>query len=131
MLGRVLGRLHHDAAHRPGDGAELAADALLEAIGVAMQDVAAARAWRDGLVPVRVPEGDGRLGADAGGSCHASGRSKGAWFVSAMPAIKYRKKAGSSGSTNHQVCWALTISTSLTEPARMKTGTSERPSAIS
>src|SRR5438309_689764 len=41
-----------------------------------------------------------------------------------MPAIKYRKKAGSSGSTHHQVCWALTISTSLTEPARMKTGTS-------
>src|SRR5438132_13563153 len=62
MLGRVLGRLHHDAAHRTGDGAELAADALLEAIGVAMQDVAAALAWGDGLLPFRVLDGDDRLG---------------------------------------------------------------------
>src|SRR5438270_12775039 len=62
MLRRVLGRLHHDAAHRAGDGAELAADALLEAVGVAMQDMAATLAWRDGLLPFRVLDGDNRPG---------------------------------------------------------------------
>src|SRR6266550_5452772 len=62
MFGRVLGRLYHDAAHRAGDGAELAADALLEAVGVAMQDMAATLARRDGLLPFRVLDGDDRLG---------------------------------------------------------------------
>src|SRR3989442_14168587 len=61
MLGRVLGRLHHDAAHRAGDGAEFAADALLEAVSIAVQDVAATLARRDGLLPLRVLDGDDRL----------------------------------------------------------------------
>src|SRR2546429_8619100 len=67
MLGRVLGRLHYDAAHRTGDGAELAADALLEAIGVAMQDVAAALAWRGGVLPFPGLDGGDRVGGVVGG----------------------------------------------------------------
>src|SRR5207245_9860057 len=62
MLRRVLGRLDHDAAHRAGDGAEFAAHALLEAVGVAMQDVSATLARRNGLLPFRVLDGDDRLG---------------------------------------------------------------------
>src|SRR2546430_2437694 len=62
MLGRVLGRLHHDAADRTGDGAELAADAFLEPVGVAMQDMAATLARRGGLLPFRGLDRDDRLG---------------------------------------------------------------------
>src|SRR5467141_3961810 len=73
MLGRVLGRLHDDAAHRAGDGAELAADALLEAVGIAVQDVAAARARRNGLLPFRILDGDDRLGVVLEGSRQGTG----------------------------------------------------------
>src|ERR1700737_4639656 len=62
MLGSVLRRLHDDAADGAGDGAELAADALLQAVGIAMQDVAAALTWRDRLLPLRILDGDDRLG---------------------------------------------------------------------
>src|SRR5260370_24685967 len=62
MLRGVLGGLHHDAARGARDGAELAADALLQAIGVAVKDVAAALAWRDRLLPLGVLNGDDRLG---------------------------------------------------------------------
>src|SRR2546421_11516198 len=77
MLGRVLGRLHHDAAHRTGDGTELAADALLEAVGVAMQDVAAARAWRGGVLAVRGLAGDERLGGVLEGRRQSTGDGEG------------------------------------------------------
>src|SRR5919109_4548732 len=62
MLGRVLGRLDHDAPHRAGDGAQLATDALLQPIGVAMQDMTAALARRDRLLPLGVFDGDDRAG---------------------------------------------------------------------
>src|ERR1700686_2022086 len=62
MLGSVLRRLDHDAADRAGDGAELAADALLEAVGVAMEDMLPSLAGRDGLLPLRVLDGDDRFG---------------------------------------------------------------------
>src|SRR6266550_9512659 len=78
MLGRVLGRLHHDAAHRAGDGAELAADALLEAVGVAMQDVAATLARRNRLLPFRVLDGHDRLGVVLEGRRQGTGDVDGA-----------------------------------------------------
>src|SRR5256884_6398587 len=77
MLGRVLGRLHHDAADRAGDGAELAPDALLEAVGVAVQDVAAALARRDGLLPFRVLDGDDGLGVVLEGCRQGTGDVEG------------------------------------------------------
>jgi hypothetical protein len=78
MLGGVLGRLHHDAAHRAGDGAELAADALLEAVGVAMEDVLPAFARRDRLLPLRVLDGDNRLGVVLEGRRQGAGDIDGA-----------------------------------------------------
>src|ERR1700674_1093876 len=73
MLGSVLGRLHHDAADRAGDGAELAADALLEAVGVAMEDVLPTLPRRDGLLPLRVLDGDDRLGVVLEGGRQGAG----------------------------------------------------------
>src|SRR5437879_12414520 len=78
MLGRVLGRLHHDAAHRTGDGAELAADALRQAVGVTMQEVAAALARRHRLLPFRVLDGDDRLGVVLEGRRQGTGDVEGA-----------------------------------------------------
>src|SRR6266851_4791497 len=62
MLGGVLRRLHHDAADRAGDGAKLAAHALLQAVGVAMEDVLPTLARWDGFLPLRVLDRDDRLG---------------------------------------------------------------------
>src|ERR1700732_1442813 len=61
MFSGVLGRLHHDAANRAGDRAELAADAFLQAVGVAVQDMAGALARGDRLLPLRVLDSDDRL----------------------------------------------------------------------
>src|SRR5438105_3150220 len=78
MLGRVLGRFHHDAAHRAGDGAELAADTFFEAVGVAVQDVAAALARGDGLLPFRIFDSDNRLGVVLEGRRQGTGDVDGA-----------------------------------------------------
>src|ERR1700730_1117429 len=77
MLGGVLGRLHHDAADRAGDGAELAADALLETVGVAMEDVFPTFARRDRLLPLRVLDGDDRLGVVLEGCRQGAGDIEG------------------------------------------------------
>src|SRR2546428_11030082 len=58
VLRGVLRRLDHDAAHRAGHGAQLTAHALLEAVRVAVQDVAAPVARRDRLLLLRVLDGD-------------------------------------------------------------------------
>src|SRR5579885_2976011 len=58
VLRVVLGGADGDAAHRAGAGAELAADALLHAVVVAVQDVAAAVAGRGRLLLLRPLQGD-------------------------------------------------------------------------
>ena len=62
MLGRILGRLDHNAADRTCNGAELAAHTLLQAVGIPVQDVLAALARRHRLLPLRVLDGDDRPG---------------------------------------------------------------------
>src|SRR4051812_6808989 len=61
----------------------------------------------------------------------ASGRSKGARFVSPTPATAYSTKAGNSTRPNHRPCWAPTICEVDNEPAYMNTATSERLIATS
>jgi hypothetical protein len=47
VLGVVLGGLNIDAAHRTGPGAELATDALLQAVVVAVEDMPTPMPRRD------------------------------------------------------------------------------------
>src|SRR3954469_3748520 len=61
----------------------------------------------------------------------ASGRSKGARFVSPTPEMAYSTNAGKSTRPNHRPCWALTICEVDSEPAYMNTATSERLIATS
>src|SRR2546421_8841508 len=70
MLGRVLGSLDHDAAHRAGDRAQLAADTLLQAVGVAVQDMPAARPRGNRFLPLRVLDRHDRPGVVLEGGGH-------------------------------------------------------------
>src|ERR1700722_12603532 len=58
MVGRVVQAAHVDAVGRADTGAELAADALLHSVLVAVQDVAAVLARLLGLLLLRVLGGD-------------------------------------------------------------------------
>src|SRR5437762_11817775 len=100
MLGRVLGRLDHDAAHRAGDGAEFAAHALLEAVGVPMQDVSATLARRNGLLPLRVLDGDDRL------CVVLEGRRQGTGDVDGTEKDRAER--------DHRVPWAPTTTSAVT-----------------
>src|SRR5689334_18022634 len=70
MLGRVLGRLDHDAADGAGDGAQLAADALLEAVRVAVQDVTSPLTRGHRPLPFGVLDRDHRPGVVLEGRQH-------------------------------------------------------------
>src|SRR5439155_288255 len=58
VLGRVLGRLDHDAADRTRDRAQLAAHTLLQAVGVTVKDMLAPLPRRYRLLALRVFDGD-------------------------------------------------------------------------
>src|SRR3954452_15801615 len=65
-------------------------------------------------------------------SCSASGRSKGARFVSAMPAMKKMISPTNCGAAYHQPsCCSLTMSTSESEPAISTTPSTLSASATS
>lgn len=59
-------------------------------------------------------------------SASASGRSKGALFVSASTDIKNTMLTGSNGTTNHTCSCCWTISTRLKELAQAATGKSNK-----
>lgn len=57
----------------------------------------------------------------------ASGRSKGARFVSAKIETKNIRKRGKKGITKKILCWKLTISIKLREPTQIKIEISINP----
>src|SRR5207248_9586981 len=60
IVGRVVGTAHVDAPRRAHACAQLAADALLHAVLVAVEDVATVEAQRLGPLPVRIRNRDPR-----------------------------------------------------------------------
>src|SRR4029077_20609841 len=61
-LGRVVGSTYIDASGRAGAGAQLTTDALLHAVLVAVEDMAAVEAGRLGSLDVRILDSDAVLG---------------------------------------------------------------------
>src|SRR4029077_16265631 len=61
-LGRVVGSAYIDASGRAGAGAQLTTDALLHAVLVAVEDMAAMKAGRLGSLDVRILARDPVLG---------------------------------------------------------------------